>query len=47
MSSTDSLAALEDRRNRLVQNRKNIDSKGVLRKIEREIRNKKKEQNAQ
>lgn len=42
MSTTDSIAALESRRNRLQANFKNIDSKGVIRKINREIRNKRK-----
>lgn len=43
---TDSIAALESRKQRLERNGKNSEGRGVLRKINRQIRNlKKKEAN--
>lgn len=39
MSKQSELKTLESRRNRLMMNGKNVEGRGVLRKIERKIRN--------
>lgn len=39
MTNSEKLALIKNRYNKLVENKKNVDSGGVLRKLRRQIRN--------